>query len=174
MSRLTIEDAGVLLATLEDVERVARRRTASRPAPFAPSPPLAELQCIIIEASRISDLETHLWTVGALALRDVRTRVHLKTWDIGRRTFPHAFDRLIELDPRAQVGDPYPMLMASDIDWSEDLPHLPAEIWLTHREIRLMTGSIEARARAAMAARYPVAAIRWSLRSAASMGPRED
>lgn len=174
MTRLIIEDARALLSTLERVRVAAGHRTPAGPEGLPASPPLAELHCLVVEAHRIDDVETHLWTVGSLALRDVRTRVYMRTWNIGPRIFPHAFERLIEFDPHAQVGDAYPCLVANDIDWSEDLPHLPAEIWITHREIRLLEGAIEARARAAIEARYPIRAIRWSLRSAASMGPRED
>lgn len=172
MTRLTIEDARVLLSTLERVQRAALR--AAGPDGLVPSPPLAELRCLMVEAQRIDDVEMHLWTVGALALRDIAARVYARNWNIGPRTFPHGFERLLEPDARTQIGDPYPFLVVGDIDWSEDLPHLPEEIWITHREARLLPGSIEARARAAVAARYPVPAVRWSLRSAASMGYDRD
>jgi len=172
MTRLTIEDARVLLSTLEDVQRAALRATG--PDGLVPSPPMAELQCLIAEAARIQNVETHLWTVGALALRDVRTRVYMRTWNIDRRSFPHGFERLLDPDPRAMVGDAYPCFVVNDIEWSEDLDHLPGEIWITHREMRLAQGSLEARAREAVATRYPVAAIRWSLRSAASLAGHED
>jgi hypothetical protein len=175
MARLPLGDALILLSTLEQVQRAAARRTgtAGQP-PLALSPPMEELRCLMVEAHRIDDVETHLWTVGALALRDVLTRVYMRTWNIGPRSFPHDFGRLLERDVRGQVGDPYPYLIADDVEWSEDLAHLPREIWLTHREMRSSQGSIETRARQIVAARYPVTVVRWSLRTVPGIGGHEE
>jgi hypothetical protein len=173
MTRLTIEDARVLLSTLEDVQRAALRTAPAGPDALPSSPPMAELRCLLVEAASIHDVETHLWTVGALALRDIAVRVYMRTWNIGPRTFPHKFERLLERRPGEQPGDPYPYLVLDGIAWSEDLAHLPRVVWITHREMRLCAGAIEDRARAALSARYPVAALRWRLRTATSLGPGE-
>lgn len=174
MARLTIEDARLLQSRLDRVRGNAIARSgAAQDSNLHVSPPLDELACLMIEAHRIDDVETHLWVVGALALRDVSTRVFMRKWDIGRRSFPHGFERLLVRHPGEPVGDPYPYLAIKDIDWDEDLEHLPREVWITHREIRLAQGSLEERARTSLAARYPVKALRWSMRIANAMGVDE-
>jgi hypothetical protein len=174
MTRLTIKDARVLLSTLEGVRRAALRTAPGGPDALECSPPMAELRCLLAEAARIPDIETHLRTVGALALRDVAARVYTRKWDIGTRVFPHGFERLLEPDARMQIGDAYPFLLIGDIDWSEDLAHLPGEVWITHGETRQLQGSLRERARAAIAARYPVRAIAWTVQTAASLAGYED